>query len=54
MIRWIRKMLGVCEHKWTIIRETDVYEKSISLEMPNYRNIVLQCEHCGNIKVKRT
>lgn len=46
----LRKLLGLCEHKWKIHKWSyiiDEYGKKVGI----YYN--LQCEKCGYIKIKR-
>jgi uncharacterized protein CbrC (UPF0167 family) len=47
-MNWLRKMLGLCQHKWTVIRMVDIVGKRGDL--PYATRYVLQCEHCGNLK----
>ena len=52
-----------CRHKYKIIKQIDVYEdgfwryvrtgKKETDYLPIYYKIVLQCEKCGKIKVKK-
>jgi hypothetical protein len=52
-----------CRHKYKIIKQIDVYEdgfwhyvrtgKKETDYLPIYHKIVLQCEKCGKIKVKK-
>jgi hypothetical protein len=47
----IRKLLGLCEHKWKII-----FTANVSRYIDNSivgQNHTLQCEKCGMIKVKK-
>jgi len=50
MITWLRKIFGLCEHKWILKAST----KLVSYEgaMPHGVRYILQCEKCGNIKQK--
>lgn len=47
----IRKFFGLCEHKWVIIQEQCIYDNEKD-KRPYKTKIVLQCEKCGNIKIK--
>lgn len=51
MIQWLREKLGLCSHKWTIIRTVGVYD-NINDRLPYAYEYILQCQHCGNIKNK--
>lgn len=51
MIHWIRKLLGLCIHRWEIIERHHLMESSDSL--PHGVVFVLQCSHCGDIKKVR-
>lgn len=56
-------MCVFCKHKYIIIQKVDVYEDGFSHflrtgkkeidYLPIYQKIVLQCEKCGKIKVKK-
>ena len=48
MIRWLRKVLGLCEHKWKIIDTIRVRDYR-SDQVVGYEKI-LQCVNCGNLK----
>ena len=45
-----------CKHKWIIIDNIPVYRQIVvsKHDLPRYHKLILQCEHCGDIKVKRT
>ena len=47
-MKWIRRLLGLCEHKWKVINE----QKCVCADMGPYTRIILQCEKCGNVKGK--
>ena len=48
----IRKLLGLCEHKWKMIHTSKVCRCSDET-IVGY-NYTLQCQKCGVIKVKKT
>jgi hypothetical protein len=56
MLGWLWRVIvgrfNGCTHKWKLISETGVvpYEGAL----PYYRKYVLQCEHCGNLKNKKS
>ena len=50
MIENFKKLLGICNHKWIIRDEIEVYDASYGMDKPHYRKYLLQCEHCGNLK----
>ena len=52
MLAWLRRVLGLCEHKWEVIREIDLMDHPGAL--PRAKRFILQCERCGNIKAERT
>lgn len=53
MINWIRKLLGLCEHKWKIIRETSVNVHDDWNNLTDrFTRYHLQCEKCGDVKSK--
>ncbi len=45
----IRKLLGLCEHKWKIIRNVRVFGYSGG-DIPIYNTIIQECEKCGKLK----
>ena len=47
MIKLIRKLLGLCDHKWETIREGNLLSKD---KTGIGRYYVLRCESCGHIK----
>lgn len=49
MIGIFRKLLGLCNHKWIIIKRISTFETEQST-IPNGYKYVLQCENCGKIK----
>jgi hypothetical protein len=57
MYNIIRKLLGLCEHEWKIIKSIDVYEtwdgERYDGQLPAYAKIILQCKKCGDIKKKK-
>lgn len=40
----LKQLLGICEHKWIIIRGEQAY----------LRNYIIQCEKCGLVKKVKT
>lgn len=50
-MNWLKKLLGLCEHKWKIIHNINIFENA-SDEIPCGTKIVLQCEKCGDIKTR--
>lgn len=51
----LRKLLGLCEHKWKIIATRKTFESvdDPAIDLPVVIEKVLQCQNCGDIKVKR-
>jgi hypothetical protein len=48
-MKWIRQVLGLCQHKWATVQRY-----SVSLDdRPRGELWLLQCEHCGDMKTKR-
>jgi hypothetical protein len=45
-------LLGICRHKWIEREIVSVFDEG-SDKYPKRYEIVLKCEHCGDIKVKR-
>lgn len=45
-----RKLLGLCEHKWKIIRAVQLTFQG----EPAGTRYELQCEHCGDIRHRDT
>ncbi len=50
-MQWLRKILGICAHKWGIYETINLVENAGGV--PSKRMYVLQCEACGNINSKR-
>lgn len=54
---WIRKLLGLCEHRWARVQIVAVYEtwdgKHYPGQIPTFHKHILQCKICGDEKVKR-
>jgi hypothetical protein len=40
---WLRKLLGLCQHRWKIIDNVKLTEGG----KPIGTRHILQCEHCG-------
>ena len=53
MMNLIRKLLGLCEHRWVIIREVQMTSDE-ALTIPVGTKFVMQCDKCGNIKTKKS
>jgi hypothetical protein len=49
---WL-SLIGGCRHKYKLIHEIDVVDKYTDYTNVIATKMVLQCESCGNIKVKR-
>jgi hypothetical protein len=50
MVAWLRRVLGLCEHKWKLHKEIDLVERQGAL--PHAKRFILQCTRCGNVKAK--
>jgi hypothetical protein len=50
MIKFLRKLLGLCEHKWDTFKEVSL-ERSSFYAGHIYH---LRCEKCGTVKQIRT
>jgi len=44
----LRKLLGLCEHKWKIIIQNKIFRTRDKVECGEM--IISQCEKCGKIK----
>ena len=51
MINFIRKLIGLCEHKWEVRTVVKVFSED-EKGAPIGAKFILQCEKCGNIKFK--
>lgn len=51
----LRKLIGLCNHYWNVIEEINVFTSKLKRidGVPQYRDYILKCTHCGYIKVKR-
>lgn len=47
-MNWLRKLLGLCQHKWEL---RDGFTLTVNKVKCGHRYI-LQCAHCGKIKKK--
>lgn len=54
MISWLRKLLGLCQHKWRLLEKIKVFDNEVSKDRPVAFLRVLQCENCGWIRKVRT
>lgn len=45
---WLRKLLGLCQHRWKIIDRVNL---RVGSALVGHRYI-LQCEHCGWVRKK--
>lgn len=51
-MNYLKKLLGLCEHKWEIIKEDNILSQNES-DVAIGRYYILQCKNCGNIKCKK-
>lgn len=49
-MKWIKFILGLCDHKWKIIRTGRIIGMHSNEPVGTYYD--LQCEHCGDVKVR--
>ena len=54
MIKLIGFLFSGCWHKWTIIEKGVLHYSSDLGGSGTCNQYTLQCEHCGNIKVRNT
>jgi hypothetical protein len=57
MMKWLYRIIARidgCRHKWTIIKETNIVDPLLNLQVPVGVRYTLQCAKCGDIKFKRT
>lgn len=51
-MNYLRKLLGLCEHKWEIILQGNIEHHDRSgIRIGRY--YMLQCKNCGNIKFNK-
>lgn len=48
MIKYLKKILGICEHKWVVYGK--VAHHYDNHPIPTYYLITLQCAKCGDMK----
>lgn len=52
-MKWLRRLFGLCEHKWKNIEKIDMFYvkngKRLT-ECPYGYKYILQCDHCGDVK----
>jgi len=46
----LKQLLGICEHKWVILRQIVVHSKRYNILKNTRFEYDLQCEKCGDIK----
>lgn len=49
----LKQLLGICEHKWNLIREDKVFALSDPKKEQRGIIFILKCEKCGKIKTQR-
>lgn len=49
-MNWLRKLLGLCEHRWVVIETVRVVEREDG--PPTGTKYHLQCSVCGDIKAR--
>ena len=56
MIAWLWNIIvgQLCQHKWKLIEKRPVFVERQAGDLPTYHKFIMQCEKCGNIKVKKT
>jgi len=56
-MKWLRKLFGLCEHKWKILEKINVYEVddngTRTTKNPTYSKYVLQCQNCGDLRTRK-
>lgn len=50
MIKLIKKLLGLCDHKWVTIARISIVSGNDRNAIPIGARYELRCEHCGNLK----
>lgn len=53
MMKWIRALLGLCEHKWETINAYPVFRDPQCTGNPHAMKYTLHCQKCGDIIVRR-
>lgn len=53
MIKFLKKILGLCDHKWKIIKEIDLYIVHKGKEHTVGTKYVKQCEKCNKFSTKK-
>lgn len=49
MIKWIRRLLGLCEHDWKDVGKTKIYEYP-NRDLPVATELVQRCAHCAKYR----
>lgn len=52
MIKFIRKLLGLCDHKWETVEKGRLHNADDDSKQIIGDYFILQCTKCGNVKVK--
>jgi hypothetical protein len=50
-MKWLRKLFGLCEHRWVVLESHPVIAPGAKL--PFAHDYHLQCSVCGDIKARR-
>ena len=53
MFMWLRKILGLCSHKWVILNKKIIFECETD-KLPVGENYIMQCSQCGMVKSVKT
>lgn len=56
MIAWIRKVLGLCQHKkWRVVQTIPMCGTLDNGKWGVYRHkYILQCQECGDLKTRKS
>jgi hypothetical protein len=51
MIKFLRKLLGLCDHSWEILKQHSLYKYgSVGKDLPIGDIYIQQCTKCGVLK----
>lgn len=56
MIRWLRSLIGLCNHEWEIKNASShdyVTSNEFWYASGTITKVLLQCNKCGSIKIKK-
>lgn len=54
MQAYLKRLFSRCEHEYKMIKEIQVWDETMPVQMPIGEKYVLQCSKCGDITIRKT